>query len=665
MISIIASLLFSTALASESVQTDPYASVEHLTLKNGLQVFLAPSNQATMLAVRLEVDTGWAAENSTNWGVSHLLEHVLFRDKQLKDEMSYLQLIREAGGEANGGTGERVTSYFGSIPSAKGSWMLSTFAQMILNPSISREYVEKEKSTIELERGRPNPIAQTLGFHPLDYLYPRYLHYPSFWQTEFGIADEPGFTLTQEQLSTQRLSAKQVQQHYDEFYYPRNMRLFIAGKFDRDQVIKHVQETWGSLTDRSGKVLPEEKKPTPRLAPFKMAKIHDVTPYVYLGTKVWDVSVVDEMVIRSYMDYLAHRLMKEVRNVKGQTYSANADASINHGFGYAIIGFQTQKEFIKENIEIAKQYLEREAQNGNLEPTKVREAIDLYLSQFHLAGREAHSMMSIATGYADIVRWIGRFESPYAALRDMTPENYNASLKKHFTPDRSYEFVYHPSLFFTYDLYILCLLTAIFSLVALRRILTRPFANDQIRWVRKVKFTPLMSLEALALFIAWYLYLHVQYALTSLFFKSTWIQSNIFVSNYVFSALLVASGFAVAQLMLSLLPRKLMVVGDQLIIKSVTYHSKRIPLSEIESVEPARGPNLWLSPRTIWRMKHRYYDFNVRFWQPGILLHLKDGRSFYFSCSHGVEACRELSGLQSRLVQSPAPKVEQLTQSAA
>ena len=64
-----------------------------------------PSLSGNKLTADLE--RGWEGEHEGNWGVSHLLEHVLFRDKQLNDEMSYLQLIKEAGGSANGETRER------------------------------------------------------------------------------------------------------------------------------------------------------------------------------------------------------------------------------------------------------------------------------------------------------------------------------------------------------------------------------------------------------------------------------------------------------------------------------------------------------------------------------------------------------------------------------
>ena len=198
------------------------------------------------------MNVGTEVEKAPIIGVSHLLEHVLFRDKQLKEEMSYLQLIKEAGGEANGQTEERQTSFFASIPATRGNWLLEKFAEMILHPEINDDYVAKEKGTVELERGRPSPLAGALKFDLLKYLSLGYLQSPGFAESEFGVKNPERYTLTEEQLSTQHLTTQQVHDHYENYYYPTNMRLYIAGRFDRAQVMSLINEKWGSLPARNG-----------------------------------------------------------------------------------------------------------------------------------------------------------------------------------------------------------------------------------------------------------------------------------------------------------------------------------------------------------------------------------------------------------------------------
>lgn len=641
---LIAILLFGfpPVFASE-MESDPYAAVEYMKLENGLQVFLAPSAEATLTNIRLEVEVGWDAEDATNWGVSHLLEHVLFRDKELKDEMSYLQLIREAGGEANGTTLRRQTSYFGSIPAKKSKWLLDKFSKMILNPSISDEYVEKEKGTVELERGRPGPVTQILGFNPMDYLKPKYLSKPDFWESEFQISYDEPYTLSQEQLSNQKLTTQQVKDYYRDYYYPANMRLYVTGKFDRSEIIKEINKTWATLPARTGKTLGSEPLPQLREKTYKRLEITHSNPHVYIGTKISGADVRDQEVIKSYLEYLAHRLMKELRNLKGQTYTASAKSAIYRGYGYAIIQFATPKESYQSNLAKIKNHLSEEAEAGALSGEQIREAVDLYLSQYTLSGREAANMMTLATDYEQIINEFGDFTSPYATLQSISPEEYNAILKKFFVSHHRYEYIYKPAQFFAYDLQLLCGIFAIFCFMGLRHVLTKSFANDRIRWIRKIKYPPLKLLEGVTLLIAWYLYAHAQTALDHIFIKIELFQSHILLSQYAASLFSIAITLVIAQGIFSLLPRKLMVVDQDLIIKSVSYYSQKIPLSEIASVEAVRTLT-YPFPLTRWwgKVRHRYFFYNFQFWKKGLLIQKTDGKAFFFSMSTPDKACHEL-----------------------
>lgn len=620
-----------TAEDKPAEHKDPYQRIERIEFPNGVEVFLAPSAESTLTAIKVVVDTGTSAENRKNWGVAHLLEHVLFRDKELQDEMSYLQLIKEKGGNANGTTGYATTEYFGSIPAAKGSWLLAQFTRMILKPEIREEYVQKEKSTVELERGRPGAVTQILGFDPRDILLPQYLRTPGFLESEFGVSIDEEYTLAQEQLSTQRLTAKQVQTFYQDYYCPKNMRVFVAGRFNEEEVIRAVNSTWGAAEPRDCKVLPDLPKPKPRHEPYRRTKLTEGTPWAQIGTKVWDTQAVDDSIIDSYMEYVSHRLMKEMRNKKGQAYSVSANTSIVRGYGYSILEFQTQKENLRDNMDLVQKMLKDEARTGSLTQSQVDEAKNLYLSNYDLRGREAWQMMALAEGmYADY-RDYGQFVSPYLKLLGMSAEEYNAVLAKYFKEDQSYLAAAKPAIFFPYDWVLIQLFIAGTTFVYLKKFLTKPFQHDQIRWVRKIDYPPLKLLEGLVLLVAWYVYAHVQFALSMLFFPVAALQSNVFTAEYMQTAASIVLGLIVVQVFLSIVPRKLMIVGDQLIVKSISYYSFSIPLSQIASVETIR-PLGYPFPLKLWlkEVGYRFYFFDPRFWRRGNLVRLKNGQSYFF-----------------------------------
>lgn len=651
-----ASLLATTSAFANS-PTDPYAAIEHIQLQNGLQIFLAPSNEASLTSIKLEVGVGVESEEGADIGVTHLLEHVLFRDKNLADEMSYLQLIKEAGGSANGGTYARKTDYFGSIPANKGLWLFETFGKMILNPSFDDKYVQKEKGTIEIERGRPSPLQQTIGFNPMSILLPKYLSKKSFWDSEFNYSSKESYSLISEQLSTQNLTSEQVQNHYTDYYYPKNMKLFIAGKFDRAAIMNEIKKNWENIPATEGKSMKPEPVASPRMAPYFRTTLN-TEPSVVIGSKIWGANIQDSAILNSFTGYLAHRMMKEIRNIKGQTYTAYEDNHLYKGYGYVTVSLRTPEEHFDENLKIARQYFE-EAREGKLSDTHVKEALNLELSAYNLRGKEAEDMMGFATHYASLKQEFGTFESPYAALASVTPETYNKTLSKYLLPELSYETLNQPPLLFHYDQQLIYGLSLIFIFMGLRALLTQRFQNNQIRWVRKVEYPPIKLAEGVALIAAWYLCVHLQFLVDKVFFSDV-MQRHILTSQYLYAVVSVFAMICSAQGVYSFMPRKLMVHGDELMIKSVTYYSKKIPLSQIEKVEALRAlTNPFPMSRWFMSVKYRFYFMTPKFWKKGLLVTLKDGKGYFFSVNDANKAKAELEGF---LQVSNTPEIEAQTE---
>lgn len=639
---IISALLLVSAQA-HAQHTDPYAHIERTKFDNGLEVYLAPSDQTNVTEVRLEVAVGWEAETKVNYGISHLLEHVLFRDKGLTDQMTYLQLIKEAGGQANGQTERRVTSYFGSIPSAKSPWLLDQFAKMILQPSITQEYVDKEKGTVELERGRPSPFNIAFGFSPYDLLFLPYLQSPTFWKSEFDVTYDTSYTITQEQLSTRRLTLNQVKDYYSDYYHPTNMRLFIAGKFDREKIMQAIKSKWASLPKGESKSLKPEPEPRPGHSPYVRRSVGDLSAYVRLGTKVWNTTVREQMILDSYVEYLAHRMMKEIRNAKGQTYTAAGYSSFYRNYGYAIVSFETPKENFEENLSIAKKHLHEEAEKGGLTESQVKEAISLYQAQYSLREKEAKSMMELAQKMAEYIRVNGKFDSPFAELEKTSVNEYNETLKKFFRPDQAYEDIKEPPFLFPYDLNLFYFFVAIFSFMALRKMILKPFAHDKIRWVRKVKLLPLRLFEGFSIFVAAIAILHVYFVLQLAQAKFNFLNSHILISYYGLAAVFVVATLAIVQAALAILPGKLMIEGDSLVIKSVSYYCSKVPVSDIHSVIAIRASSVLFSPSKLIMLKHRFYFLSLLLWKKGLFIQLKDGRGYFFNIDQVDQAQRELS----------------------
>ena len=187
------------------------------------------------------------------------------------------------------------------------------------------------------------------------------------------------------------------------------------------------------------------------------------------------------------------------------------------------------------------------------------------------------------------------------------------------------------------------MIVAVFTFSILRSFLTKEFKNDHIRWVRKVKYPPLKMLEGIALVCSWYFFLHISYVLHRFIFSTNLVKSNLFLNHYFKDAFFISLFIIIVQLTISLFPRKLMVMDDQLVIKSISYYSKKIPLSQIENIETMKAINLplYLSK---WMVKigFRFHFYEMIFWKEGLIINLKNGKSYFFSIESAKSAQKEL-----------------------
>ena len=120
---------------------------------------MAPNDKAKTFRMKIRVRAGFASENEARSGISHLLEHYLFTDARLKDDMSYVEMIREKGGSANGQTEEMQTTYFATVPATEAEWLTSLFYGMLFHRTFEDERLEQVKKPVLLEIGKPEPLA--------------------------------------------------------------------------------------------------------------------------------------------------------------------------------------------------------------------------------------------------------------------------------------------------------------------------------------------------------------------------------------------------------------------------------------------------------------------------------------------------------------------------
>lgn len=137
-----------------------------------------PGRSATVAMVAF---TGGRYETISNKGISHFVEHMLFKGTDKRGTEDISGAIENCGGDLNGFTDEEITVYHATVPKNKLIMATNVITDMVLNPLFEQKEVNKEKGVIiqELKRHEDSPAARVWeDFNSIFFDAADPLHYP-------------------------------------------------------------------------------------------------------------------------------------------------------------------------------------------------------------------------------------------------------------------------------------------------------------------------------------------------------------------------------------------------------------------------------------------------------------------------------------------------------
>lgn len=624
---------------------DPSAQIQSYELPNGTKVILSPSQEAKTFQIRVGIDAGHFNEEPGKAGTAHLLEHYLFTDAKLAPDQTYLEAIREKGGSANATTASKETAYFATVPSRLREWIVRTMGQLLFNKEFDSQRVTHAKGPVFVEIGRPNFMDYLLV--TASRLVPDFLLAPNFWETEFGVR-EPRHIGSSARVDTGAISASDLEHFYKRYYGPANLTVMVSGAFTIEELSPLLQEVFGARqADKEARIGWKDPTPVARHSRLVHISATSFTPSIELGTKVSGLSFVDELALRVYLGFLSHRLMKDLRNKKGETYTVSPSFDLREGSGKAIIHLEAPAETYRINLATIQSMFEREVRGGEVSPQMFEEAKALYEKSFALTDKDSGTMMRLAQrrDYVERNYPAKPILTDYQALSVLTHAKWLESLKRSFDPEMKFESLEKPPALFRFDPLIFSVASFAFWMIVLRRWLAHPFLHQRLRWQRKLSFPPVYMLQGALIFGSF---------LTTLALAFLWERAcarwgipyySYLVLDYLNGFLWCGIAILSAQVFLGLICRKLTVMDGVLIAKSLGLMSRVLPLVEIANIELVRPFGLKFTQLIQMRFWPNYYD--PLFWRKGLLVRMKSGRLYYFSVRNPEASLGELRLLLS------------------
>ena len=272
-------LLFIIMQANALAQ--PTSGVRSYQLDNGMKVLVLENHRAPVVVSQVWYKVGGSYEHDGITGVSHVIEHMMFKGTPAHPAGKFSEIIAANGGRENAFTSKDYTAFFQRIASDRLELCLQLESDRMRNLLLSADEYKKEIEVIKEERRMrtdDSPTALTYErFNAVAYNNSPYRHPIIGWM---------------EDLDT--MTVDDVRDWYRTWYAPNNATLVVVGDVSADDVLKLATTYFGPL------------KPSviPKLKPRREIEQHGIqrvrvrvpakVPYLIMGYKAPVLGLADD-----------------------------------------------------------------------------------------------------------------------------------------------------------------------------------------------------------------------------------------------------------------------------------------------------------------------------------------------------------------------------------
>ncbi|SET40138.1 Predicted Zn-dependent peptidase [Salinibacillus kushneri] len=281
--------------------------VKKYTCDNGLRIVLEEIPTVRSVSIGIWVLAGSRNEGNMNNGISHFIEHMMFKGTKNRSAREIAESFDSIGGQVNAFTSKEYTCYFAKVMDTHATYALDILGDMFFHSTLDKDEMDREKKVVNEEikmyEDTPDDIVHDLlseasyGNHPLGY----------------------PILGTEETLAS--FTPNDLHAYMDENYSPENVVISVAGNVD-EGFIKEVEKLFGSFERKGGKN--QFEKPSFLHQQFKRKKDTEQAHLClgYQGLPVGHDDIYSLVVVNNVLGgSMSSRLFQEVRETKGLAYS--------------------------------------------------------------------------------------------------------------------------------------------------------------------------------------------------------------------------------------------------------------------------------------------------------------------------------------------------------
>lgn len=206
---------------------------QRTTLDNGLRILSSPMPGTRSVSVSVYVGAGSRYETDAEAGISHLLEHLVFKGTEKRPEPQEIsELIEGVGGVLNAATDRELTVYYAKVARPHFERAADVLTDMMRHPKIAAEEIEKERKVVIEELASIEDSPAQLVDVLLD---------ATMWP------DQPlGRDVAGTEASVNAITRESTLSYMGRQYVPNNIVVAVAGAIDHDEVVQFVDGALGT-----------------------------------------------------------------------------------------------------------------------------------------------------------------------------------------------------------------------------------------------------------------------------------------------------------------------------------------------------------------------------------------------------------------------------------
>lgn len=403
----------------------PKSHFEFFTYPSGLRLITVPMEHTKSVTVLVLVGTGSRYETAKINGISHFLEHMMFKGTAKRPKVTDIGLeLDSIGAEYNAFTSKECTGYYVKCATEKIDTALDVISDIFQNSKFDAGEIEKEKGVIveEINMYQDTP-ARYVGDLFEELLY----------------GDQPlGWHITGPKEVVKKLTRDDFVNYFTTHYFDKNTVISVAGNIKPEQAKEKIEKYFADV--RSNEPLKpvqiQEKQSGPKLKIFN--KQTDQTHFI-LGFRAFDYFSKKEPILNVMSLILSagfsSRLWNEFRDKRGLSYYVRASNSPYADTGYFEISAGVDNGRLDQALEVALGECKKLAESPVPE-SELKKIKDYAHGKLAIGLETSDEQASFYAGQELLKREILMPEEKLAQIDQVTSENIQAVAQEIFLPEK-------------------------------------------------------------------------------------------------------------------------------------------------------------------------------------------------------------------------------------